>query len=49
MNTIKLTASRDFRLNVQKLQDMLNKQNDSEVCIKYSILIVRIIKNYMLN
>lgn len=40
MNTLKLTASRDFRLNVQKLQDMLKKQDDLEVCIKLSILII---------
>lgn len=31
MNNLKLTSSRDFRLNVNKLQDMLSKQNNSEV------------------
>lgn len=31
LHNIKLTSSRDFRLNVQKLQDMLKKKNDSEV------------------
>lgn len=31
MNNLKLTSSRDFRLNVNKLQDMLSKQNNSDV------------------
>ncbi|VVC36857.1 Hypothetical protein CINCED_3A015403 [Cinara cedri] len=30
INNLKLTSSRDFRLNVQKLQDMLSKQTDSD-------------------
>lgn len=30
LNSIKLTATRDFRLNVQKVQDMLSKQNNSD-------------------
>lgn len=31
INSVKLTSSRDFRLNVQKLQDLLSKQNNSDV------------------
>jgi len=31
LNNLKLTATRDFRLNVQKVQDMLSKQNNSDV------------------
>lgn len=26
-----MTSSRDFRLNIQKVQDMISKQNESEV------------------
>lgn len=31
INSLKLTSSRDFRLNIQKVQDMISKQNESEV------------------
>lgn len=31
MKNLKLTSSRDFRLNIQKLQEMIKKQNSSDV------------------
>uniref|UniRef100_A0A2S2Q7T6 Fanconi anemia group I n=1 Tax=Sipha flava TaxID=143950 RepID=A0A2S2Q7T6_9HEMI len=30
INNLKLTSSRDFRLNIQKVQDMISKQNESD-------------------
>lgn len=40
MNNIKLTSSRDFRLNLHKLQDMLTRQNGSDVSENLVYLII---------